>query len=436
MRKILSVTLLSILLFLVLLEITLRIAGIAYTRYRHPENYFGSTRVKPGTYNILCLGDSFTEGSGATTYTGYPAQLERLLQKKGHKNMQVFNEGVCGATTSLLLYDLENHIRKYNPRVIIILSGVNNSWNFDKSSYFILKGRNLAISRRLEQWCSRLKTYKLMKLLWLNVKAACIKYAKFPARSNDETVLSLHEIFGRDIKNESMVPYEEALLDADRGDYETAEQNFKKAILIDNNNYAAHLGLAHVYQHTGRRIVLAEAELDQAIRLIDRFDVWGCVSLTYDVVTKVRDLEGETGLYNLKTHLQQVYTAVKAERPIKIIDMALDFLKDQQLSEKVFEYDITEVMRATRPRKISLVLQTYPQERSVNDTIRAVAKKFRLPLVDNDPLFKERLQHANGADFFVPDGHCNANGYRVMAEHVYTTLLREHLIGPPMENAK
>jgi tetratricopeptide (TPR) repeat protein len=320
--------------------------------------------------------------------------------------------------------------------VIIILSGVNNSWNFDKSSYFILKGRNLAISRRLEQWCSRLKTYKLMKLLWLNLKAACIKYAKFPARSNDETVLSLHEIFGRDIKNESMVPYEEALLDADRGDYETAEQNFKKAILIDNNNYAAHLGLAHVYQHTDRRFVLAEAELDQAIRLIDRFDVWGCVSLTYDVVTKVRDLEGETGLYNLKTHLQQVYTATKAERPIKIIDMALDFLKDQQLSEKVFEYDITEVMRATRYRKISLVLQTYPQERSVNDIIRAVAKKFRLPLVDNDPLFKERLQHANGTDFFVPDGHCNANGYRAMAEHVYTTLLREHLIGPPMENAK
>ena len=427
MRKLLYLTLPSILVCWLLLEVSLRLGAAAYMHYRHPENLSAAASMSTGTYNILCVGDSFTEGSGATADTSYPAHLERLLQQKGYTQARVFNRGVVGTTTSLLAQELEANIGKYNPRVIIILSGVNNGWNFDKSSYFILKGRSASFWGSVHRWASCLRTYKLAKLLWMNLRARL---------APPEKILCTHEIFARDIKSESLLSYEKALLDADGGDYASAEQHFKDAVRTDDNNYPAHLGLAHVYQCVGSRSLLAKKELDRAIQLIDHFEKWDCGPLTVDVVTRVRDMEGETGLRNLKTHLQQALPAAKAKQPVKTVHMALDFLKDRRLAEKVFTYDIGEVMRLAGKRNIRIVLQTYPQQRDINGIIRAAAKKYGLVLVDNEPLFKERLRGLKESDFFVPDGHCNGSGYKIMAENVYAALLSQRLLEPPAEKAK
>ena len=81
-NKILFVTLPGIIVFLIMVEICLRLGGYIYTRYRHPEIYSKGTTSTLGAFNILCLGDSFTEGSGAGgAENAYPKQLEKLLQE-------------------------------------------------------------------------------------------------------------------------------------------------------------------------------------------------------------------------------------------------------------------------------------------------------------------------------------------------------------------
>ena len=85
--------------------------------------------------------------------------------------------------------------------------------------------------------------------------------------------------------------------------------------------------------------------------------------------------------------------------------------------------DVREIARIIRQEKIRLIVQNYPRWFPANSILSAIADQLKLPFVHNDAVFQEkRAQGMTEQDLFVPDGHCNARGYGVMADNVFNKI--------------
>ena len=91
--------------------------------------------VKPADeYRIIMVGGSTTFGLGSTAdeHT-IPAYLESILNEKFEKNIQVINAGVIAAAARSEVYYIENSLIKFDPDLIIIFDGYNDSFNINLS---------------------------------------------------------------------------------------------------------------------------------------------------------------------------------------------------------------------------------------------------------------------------------------------------------------
>ncbi|MCO5247756.1 MAG: SGNH/GDSL hydrolase family protein [Chitinophagales bacterium] len=92
-------------------------------------------KEKPeGTYRIICLGDSFTEGDGVDYEYSYVQALQKNLNKK-YKNIEVLNAGKRGSDPFFNFKLLEDKLIEYQPDMVI-QSFTANDYYFD----FVLRG--------------------------------------------------------------------------------------------------------------------------------------------------------------------------------------------------------------------------------------------------------------------------------------------------------
>jgi len=426
LRKLLRITLPSVVVFLLLLEIALRLGGVVYGYVRHPQGHSAASAVKSNTTTILCLGDSFTEGNGATAENSYPAQLERLLQGKGYEHARVFNEGRGGMTSSLLLSQIEGYLATYRPQAVLILVGCNNTWNLEKSSYFILADHSPGLLRKLERILSASKVYKLCKISWVNLQA------KFRGLGQAEADMPLagcgntkERLTMGSIRPASRALFYQGLSAYAQGDYDSSMRKFHGALTADNKNYMAHLWLSHVYKSIGDA-GSARQHIRQAVALVDGIDAWQY--LIYEVVNRLRLLGGSNELRSLKAYLQDRYGQEQARPLVGIIDGAIRLSTDQEVFRRVLEYDLARIISTAKREGVAVLLQTYPRGLASNTAIRAFAKTQGAPLVDHQEFFENKIPAAEMENFFVSDGHCNAHGYQIMAARVYDALVAEHVL--------
>lgn len=116
----------SLLLFVVLAEITLRLAGmITLTmRARQVENDLASV---PGAIRVLHIGESTTFGLGVPPEEAYPAVLARLLEERYPGRRFVgLNRGVPGLTTTAMLRTLPDKLQVVHPDLVTIMAGAND----------------------------------------------------------------------------------------------------------------------------------------------------------------------------------------------------------------------------------------------------------------------------------------------------------------------
>ena len=76
---------------------------------------------------VLCLGDSLTEGYNLPPAQSFPAQLQTLLYDKGYKDVEVVNNGISGSTTASAYSRLKWRLKGATPPDILILAlGAND----------------------------------------------------------------------------------------------------------------------------------------------------------------------------------------------------------------------------------------------------------------------------------------------------------------------
>lgn len=96
-----------------------------------------------GTYRILVLGDSFTEGLQVESEETFPKQLECLLNEQTETPVEVINAGVSHYGTDRVLLFLENEGLKYHPDLIIYAFYANDITDNVESGLFSLENGRL-----------------------------------------------------------------------------------------------------------------------------------------------------------------------------------------------------------------------------------------------------------------------------------------------------
>jgi lysophospholipase L1-like esterase len=111
---------------LVLLELVLQLGAsvLAWTHGRGPGAGGSGGRV------VLCVGDSFTYGLGASNpeRTSYPAQLEAQLEAGAPAAWRVVNGGHPGRDSRGLLERIDAQLAAFRPERVVILVGLNDRW--------------------------------------------------------------------------------------------------------------------------------------------------------------------------------------------------------------------------------------------------------------------------------------------------------------------
>ena len=92
---------------------------------------------KPGTFRIVCFGDSSTFGIGNPIKDTWPSQLQELLNSRfpdEQIQFQVINAGVPGYTSFQGLQHMRQELDRLSPDLVMASYANNDFWHWDKQT--------------------------------------------------------------------------------------------------------------------------------------------------------------------------------------------------------------------------------------------------------------------------------------------------------------
>lgn len=225
--------------FFLVLEIFLRLAGFVYLFGQEKRN-FAALRAK-GAIKVLCIGESTTAWGGQSSYLEILGDL--LNQAHSELKFSVINKGLPGTTSSYILHELGKNLDIYQPDIVIVMMGIN-----DRMPYFY---NNKFRNAQKMSFFASLRVVTLAKMIWYSMinKVAYMDPA-LPYPSKQDVWLSKKTFVSESMHEESFV--KRAWLFKDQGDYDSAEDFFKKALMQDKDRNLASVELAHLYREEER----------------------------------------------------------------------------------------------------------------------------------------------------------------------------------------
>ncbi len=154
-----------IVLILVLLELFLRFLG--FVHLLKIENVNISKRSDRSDSTIFCIGDSWTQGA----FDGnFPNMLKKSFDNAiGSKNVKVLNLGISGSNSTTAINVLKKNLNKYNPHLVIVLTGNNDHWNLSDSTYWKFEKKQITgftlLKVKIRIFLLSTRVHKLYKLI-------------------------------------------------------------------------------------------------------------------------------------------------------------------------------------------------------------------------------------------------------------------------------
>jgi len=160
MQKKILLIFLGLFMAIVLLEGILNTCVLINTVIRKCKNYVPAK--KTNEYRILCLGESTTEA--------YVAYFKQALKTRfSGIQFRVFNEGISGTDTGIILTNLKGNLERYKPDIVIAMMGLNDN-------DLTVKYEDRYKSQPVKQI---FKTVYLFKLLMVHVKTKLLERSFF-----------------------------------------------------------------------------------------------------------------------------------------------------------------------------------------------------------------------------------------------------------------
>ncbi len=232
-----GLVILGVFLSLFMVEIGFRVAGGLLSAGREIRNRQGL--LKDGTYRILCLGESTTQGQ-------WPPFLEEALNKRGKGlAFKVIDKGKVGAYSGVILSELEHNIEAFNPHMIVVMMGINDGewvWRNPTEYEDSLPAKTLLFFKN-----TRLNKLARYLVDALKNRRPPLETAGPLSESAYEEAEKMHLAEIASAPGSSRGYIELGKLYRENGAYDKAKKAFDAGIAVDANDPAIYLEFGNMY---------------------------------------------------------------------------------------------------------------------------------------------------------------------------------------------
>lgn len=398
LRGRLALLALGLLLALVGLELSLRLAAALYAWRAGEPAAAPASAPSRDSYRVLCLGESTTAGFFATPYS---TLLERELRGRYGRRFEVVNAGRPGTHSADLVAGLPALLDEHAPDMVILMMGVNDPLYFDEPA-------RAWPSSRVQRWLYRFRSYRLLRLIRERLAAP---------EPVDEEHLRRFEAAAQEVAAQLVeaprIELEGALLDLIRTAQQAPGPRTGDGVLGVPQPYLlayqrAHEALARIYQAAGRD--------DDAVALLEAAVARHPDAHFFRVELARLDLElgrkaaAEVQLREARRLAEGRLLGVTRESYWRAADLL-------------------------RERGIRIVAMQYPM-RSVETLRQLLADVPGVVFVDNEPAFREAVTRLGYdrvfRDRFAGDfGHWGEVGNRLVVDDLIATVFDPLFAGDP-----
>lgn len=456
----------SLVFFLFLTEIGLRITGALFFSRDQEMVRFGDER---STNRVMCVGDSFTWGGRSPRQDAYPALLSSVLAEKfPKKNFAVINRGVCETNSRYVMEKLPSWIEDFNPTIIVLLVGSTNrfnAWNFDP----LLKEKE----GFTESWFSNVRIVKVAEIIWAHrlssmdvIERAFYRHIPVAVKESVYSRFNLYESFiwrwerivkeTKAVRSDPLFKLWHAIISekAPLSREKELAGIASKSVSLDKGACAlAHFYYLHDQYGKCEKTILDALRADPDSELLlnaagfyyrtfcnkymERFAYDQVVgtslkAIEYDPIeyynyyrlAKAFDLQSRYEARDVYAQLERLKNKNTVYDEVPWFKTYVSIFTDKHSWEKkVSDWvsdDLEEIVKICKAKNIELIFQNYPVSYPmVNRVLRTVAKKHSLPFVDNLSLFNTLTPRDR---YILDDDHCTRAGHQVMAENITGVL--------------
>lgn len=396
--KKIALIIIGILLSLIILEACLQIAGFTLTAIKKYKN---KITKDPNTITILCLGESTTDGQ-------WPPILQKILDKKSpDKKFNVIDEGIIGTNTKKIAGKLEGNLIKYNPDIIISMSGTNDTGLiYNQYKFKILNLIQLIVFHiathcfytdasffEIDSECNELiknSNFLLAQKKYYNL----LKKSKFSDETVYERLWSVSLRFNIDFCDE-LLKHNESFITIPALEY---IMNY----LINYKNYDKEQIRYFLIENKDRILCVSKENYNKIIEILKNND---CSFLINDI----------------KQNRQQ--------NKKYLIRNLVDYKNKSNIKIKNYIYIINKAK--TFNNKILFIVMQYPTlpVEQLKKDLKDSPYYDKLIFVSNEENFKQALQKYKTEEIFTDMfggsfGHCTKLGNTLIAENVAETILK------------
>lgn len=350
------------------LEVALQVVALGVWAFtpRHDDQIGPEDRV------VLCVGDSFTYGLGASTLEhSYPSQLEKILRDRLGPEWRVINGGWPSQNSHHVLTFIDEQIGRYRPEFVSVIVGYNDLWSHpavaEPGPISPAGGED-----RFFRW--ELRTLRLWKAL---------TGTSAMASSTADT---------------------EKAPDAD--------------FLLGTWTQARQIELTFRADGTGELSSLPFAwEMNDgvvAMHLEDRTIEFTWKMVGEDLLVRSHGL----GVTTIPVH------GVPQPIELRFLRKGSERLPKDEL-ETVYASNLRQIAERVAAHGARALIVDYPHTESWTRPImsRIATELEGTDFVPLEEVFREAAEADPATDLFVPDTHCSDAGYRIMAEEIAARLI-------------
>ncbi len=475
----------GIVVFLVIIEISLRVVGSFYAGLSESDK-IDTAQTGKQQVTILSIGDSVTFGIGADRDFSYPAQLEKLLNESGsNKNFSVINRGWPAQNSAQLLMRLESWLKEFNPDIVTVLIGAQNQANYFGYQEFLEKSgrKKRGMLLQLHDWLDRIRIYKFIRLIVRDSRAARVEAEKSPSlptyrslekvgeypgefesvkdlvpQTPEQTRQVQRRMFARMNKSRPPTPecveglqyYQQGDVDkalktilsvAEKKEVESECYNIIGSIQMEQQQYDKAIGWFKKGIDNDPTLFANYEGIGQSLRAQDKVKeaiVWfkkGFRHARYETLYELcyvgisesfrmlGDYEGAVAFFEQEVKREPLVDDYIHALAGDYLSMFKKRGRDRDVRRWV-EADIEEIIRICNRYRAKVILQNYPFQPALDPVFRGIANRLGIPYVDHQSTFEPYVDsRRNRSDkVFVPDGHPNARGYHMMASNILKVL--------------
>ncbi|MBS3159152.1 tetratricopeptide repeat protein [Candidatus Woesearchaeota archaeon] len=426
-------------------------------------------------YSILALGES-TTANLRNGQSSWPEELEIILNDGSkHTKFKVFNAGIPGTNTNVILSNLEYNLDKYKPNMVVTMMGLNDigfNYSFDKPFLSLNDLKVYKLTKRIIEGLKynfqgkegireetkeeyKAKEKRLIEAIEINPMNwdAWFELEEFyESRFEYDKLVSVAEQHALLLPNDWGTLYNLGLAYQRGHNYKEAEKMFKKVIEISPNNYGAHLQLGVVNNNLNKpedaiRMLLKAIQLygkfdkDLFIKLAESYREINKTNETYVILKKLVSYDPD--LHREIFWLGEIYEDLnKTNEALGLFKAIIQKNGIWSNDDRITQQNYLTLYKLLHEKGVKLIVMQYPTLK-VDEVKNYFSGDEDIIFVSNEENFNKALEKSPYNEYFVDSfkgkyaygtrasqpsakifGHATKKGNQLIAENVAVEVLK------------